>query len=460
MTRIDVPVCPPNSSGITVIVVGLGIGGLTAAISCHLRGHQVIGFDKLESLEPHGDGIMLSPNGARVISDLDGGEIRDWLKEWSYTCRDCKIMDMSGHHVGQHPIPETDTGTCLVPRGGLAQRLYQTAKALELDLRLGVKITEFEETDDYAAVIVDNKGIRGDCIIFADGASCKARAAVSTRHIHPYQSGFSVYRGKADRKALLEDPGCNWLLDPQNIKDCAQAFSGPNMYMLMSTCGKGKACFCVAITRQVCQNTRPLEGSWTTPVDKEEMVDVIKDWKCRDQIIPVIDKISSDQFFLCPLVRAGVLDSWVSPNGRVALIGDAAHPFFPTSAQGASQAIEDAATVAETLHLAGKSNIKLGLQAMWQLRKHRATYIQRNAWRVNDAWFESPEETRKGQNAAPAIGVIDWITNHCCRAYARDEFDRVRQSIETGEPYVPTNLPVECKLIQLRRSRVLDRVPR
>lgn len=50
------------------------------------------------------------------------------------------------------------------------------------------------------------------------------------------------------------------------------------------------------------------------------------------------------------------------------VIGDAAHPFLPTSGQGASQAIEDAATVAIALELAGKSDVPLGLRTMQTLR--------------------------------------------------------------------------------------------
>jgi 2-polyprenyl-6-methoxyphenol hydroxylase-like FAD-dependent oxidoreductase len=59
---------------------------------------------------------------------------------------------------------------------------------------------------------------------------------------------------------------------------------------------------------------------------------------------------------------------WVSDNGRIALSGDAAHPFLPSSGNGASQAVEDSATIATTLRLAGRGNVKLALKAYETLR--------------------------------------------------------------------------------------------
>ncbi|KAL4783771.1 hypothetical protein BJX76DRAFT_348328 [Aspergillus varians] len=429
----------PHSSGITVIIVGLGIAGLTAAISCHLRGHTVIGFDKLENLEPYGDGVNLAPNASRVLNTFGNGAVVEWMKQWALTCTDCKVYNPSGVHIGQHPIPETGRGLTLVPRGRLAQTLYKIAQDLGLDLRLGVKVTEFSEDQDHATVIVNGTRVQGDCILFADGANSRHRALVSNHNVEPQQSGFSAYRGKVDGEVLKKDPKCHWLLSGEIEKDVGKAFSGPNLYLVLATCGGGKACFCIAMS----ENTRSLENAWTTPVDKEELLQRVKGWDTEHQIRPIIEHMAKDQFIMTPLVRAGALDSWISQTGRIALIGDAAHPFFPTSAQGASQAVEDGATVAITLQRAGKGNIKLGLKAMEELRKHRATYIQHNAWRVNDEWFDSPEEERTGNKASPTPGILDWIINHCCQTYAWNEFGQVREWIETGKPYVPTNLPAK-----------------
>jgi 2-polyprenyl-6-methoxyphenol hydroxylase-like FAD-dependent oxidoreductase len=62
------------------------------------------------------------------------------------------------------------------------------------------------------------------------------------------------------------------------------------------------------------------------------------------------------------------LPGWVSKQGRMMLVGDSAHPFLPTSGQGAGQAIEDAATIAICLELAGKQEIPLALRTCEKIR--------------------------------------------------------------------------------------------
>jgi 2-polyprenyl-6-methoxyphenol hydroxylase and related FAD-dependent oxidoreductases len=62
------------------------------------------------------------------------------------------------------------------------------------------------------------------------------------------------------------------------------------------------------------------------------------------------------------------MDNWRSALGRIMLIGDAAHPVLPTTGQGLSQGIMDGAVLAICLELAGKDNVRLGLQAMEMMR--------------------------------------------------------------------------------------------
>lgn len=69
-----------------------------------------------------------------------------------------------------------------------------------------------------------------------------------------------------------------------------------------------------------------------------------------------------------PLLTRDPLKTWLSPGGRMILIGDAAHPYLPAAGQGAGQAIEDAATLAVSLELAGKSKVKMALRVAEKIR--------------------------------------------------------------------------------------------
>lgn len=68
------------------------------------------------------------------------------------------------------------------------------------------------------------------------------------------------------------------------------------------------------------------------------------------------------------LVYRDPLPTWVSAKGRIALLGDSAHPFLPTSAQGATQAMEDGVTLAIALKRAGKQNVPAGVRTYQSIR--------------------------------------------------------------------------------------------
>lgn len=86
------------------------------------------------------------------------------------------------------------------------------------------------------------------------------------------------------------------------------------------------------------------------------------------KIAAVIKKTPEHQLVDYKLLWRDPLPGWVSKHGRVMLVGDSAHPFLPTSGQGAGQAVEDAATVAVCLELAEKDQVPLALQTCEKLR--------------------------------------------------------------------------------------------
>lgn len=88
----------------------------------------------------------------------------------------------------------------------------------------------------------------------------------------------------------------------------------------------------------------------------------------RDKLEPIIRKSKEAKFVSGNLEIGKPLKTWLSPRGRMIVIGDAAHATVPSSGQGGSQAIEDAAVLAIALELGGKKDIALSLAAVEKIR--------------------------------------------------------------------------------------------
>ena len=116
--------------------------------------------------------------------------------------------------------------------------------------------------------------------------------------------------------------------------------------------------------------------SWTMKGDKSKMVAFYKNW--NDRVRRLIDCISNDDIIEWKLCDHAPLVTWV--KGKVALIGDAAHPMLPYVAQGAAQAVEDSAVLSTCLALIDtKDEIPTALKAYELVRKERAEIVQMSA---------------------------------------------------------------------------------
>lgn len=105
---------------------------------------------------------------------------------------------------------------------------------------------------------------------------------------------------------------------------------------------------------------------WNLPGDVQDMLACVQNWD--PELRHIIQKIPSDCLIDYKLLWRDPVPRWVSENGRVALVGDAAHPHLATSGTGAAQAIEGAATVAVMLEKLGKDNIPLAFKCYQKLR--------------------------------------------------------------------------------------------
>jgi 2-polyprenyl-6-methoxyphenol hydroxylase-like FAD-dependent oxidoreductase len=133
--------------------------------------------------------------------------------------------------------------------------------------------------------------------------------------------------------------------------------------------------------------------SWQQPGNLEDVHKLVEGWS--PDIVAAVHKMKDClDWKIC---YRDPLPTWVSRSGKVALIGDSAHPHLPTSAQGASQATEDGAVLALCLTLAGKGNVPLATRTYEKLRYDRVRQAQKTGEDLRDRWHNALKQLNNNE---------------------------------------------------------------
>jgi 2-polyprenyl-6-methoxyphenol hydroxylase-like FAD-dependent oxidoreductase len=276
------------------------------------------------------------------------------------------IHDQAGNFIVTNEMTGFRKGDgFFLNRCDLANILYQHTQELGILVQFNARVSEYFETGESAGVIVNDLKMSADCVIACDGVHSKARGFVTGMDPSPVSSGYAAFRAYFDADEIASDPEANWLLAGAGKTDQALAFVGKGCELTMCTVKLGQAVMWIFTHADPNGNARE---SWTAPANVQDVLEQIKEWPCRDRIAPIIKRTPAGKAINFPLLTRPPLETWLSPAGRVLLVGDAAHPYLPMAGQGASQAIEDAAVLSIALELAGKQNVPLGLQAAEKIR--------------------------------------------------------------------------------------------
>ncbi|THH05035.1 hypothetical protein EW145_g5093 [Phellinidium pouzarii] len=141
------------------------------------------------------------------------------------------------------------------------------------------------------------------------------------------------------------------------------------------------------------------------------------------------------------LVYRDPLPKWISKGARLALIGDAAHPFLPTSIQGASQAVEDGVTLAVVLQMAGKQGIPLAVRAWEKIRYQRVRRAQVLGETNRDMWHKAKPSDKGNSVELPRP---EWLLGFDAEKHAYDVFEIAASEIREKGYVLPT-LPLTTK---------------
>ncbi|CAP60972.1 uncharacterized protein PODANS_2_13720 [Podospora anserina S mat+] len=425
---------PP--SGIKVIVVGAGFAGLAAAIECDRKGHSVTLFDKVDNIEEItriGDIISFDPNGSVAFERWPGV-----VDQMEAIARQTKHIDLY-HHQGkfvtrQDFSHEKAWGRRINGhRGQLHNIIYRHAVDRGIDIRLGKRVEDYFEQDSppQAGVVVNGERIAADVVIAAEGVRSRGRKIVLGFDENPKSSGYAVYRAWFPADRVRNNPVIKHLVENG---DTHQGFIGPDIHFLASTIKNGTEVNWV-FTHIDDGN---IEESWQFPGKPEEALKYLEGW-C-DVVHELVKATPDGRLIDHKLVYRDPLPTFISPKRRIALIGDSAHPFLPTSIQGASQSIEDGVVLATCLELSGRQNIPRALKAYEKLRYARVHRAQANGPKMRERWHKADwNEVWKKPEMIHLIRET-WLLNFDAEKDAYDRFSSVLEELERDEQQIKPRL--------------------
>ncbi|MCJ1311156.1 hypothetical protein MMC25_004826 [Agyrium rufum] len=394
-------------TGIRVLIIGAGFAGLTAAIECWRKGHVPIVLESFKELKILGDIISFAPNAGRIFERWKG--VPEQLDPIIIKTTGLTYRSWDGDYLfHQTWDKERSFGKAYNGhRGEIHEIIYNYARNLGIEIRLGQQVTEYFETDKDAGVISNGERVVADVVLGSDGVRSKARTLVLGYEDRPKSSGYAIYRAWFDSAELLRNPKTRFMVEDG---DRHLAWLGPDIHFLAASIKDGKD-FSWVCTHK---DEADIEESWQTPGKVEDALKVLEGWD------PIVHDIVKATPFLVDwkLVYRDPLPTWISPKCRIALIGDAAHPFLPTSIQGASQAMEDGATIAVCLQLSGKEKVSEALRAFEKIRYHRVRAAQKTGETTRDKWHKADFDKVKENPESMKLVREAWLLDHDAEAHA------------------------------------------
>ncbi len=371
------------------IIIGGGIGGMTAALSLRKHGVDVEVYEQAQRMTEIGAGLQIAASATRVLAGLGLG---DELVRLGVPARRIDMRDLRS----DRPLYEVPLGQQAADRYG--ETFYQVhrpdllemlVKALPAaTLHLGERATCFHQHADGVTVRFESgHQTRGDLLVGADGIHSLVRRELFGEQ-EPEFSRIIAWRAliPAERAAHLDLP-----------PDC-HVWLGPNRSAVVYWVHAGKLLNFVGMV----PSDEATPESWTAI---GEVGAVRRSYEgCTPRLREIVELIEkpfiTGYYFRYPLER------W--SDGRVTILGDAAHPMHPFLAQGACQAIEDAGVLGHVLAAHGADRVPEALDEYQRRRLDRASRVQNQARTHEHLWHMSdPREIAQRNRVLGSTMEID-----------------------------------------------------
>ena len=322
-----------------VLIVGGGIGGLTLALSLHQAGIACRVFEAAPDIRPLGVGINLLPHAMRELTELGLQErlarVAVETREQLYYNRFGQIIfgeprgRFAGYGWPQLSIHRADLQEILLQ--AVVERLGPDAVVLDM------KFSSLEEEQDKVrAKFANGTDVQGSCVIGCDGIHSAVRRLLFPQEGPPGYQGINMWRGVTRAKPYLTGASmviAGWLEVGKFVAYPIRRPDPADGLQLVNWVAE-------------IQSPRNVLQDWSLPGRLEDFYPVFADRRFEWLDCAALIR-SAEHFFEYPMVDRNPLPYWT--QGRVTLLGDAAHPMYPRGSNGAGQAILDARALAGCL---------------------------------------------------------------------------------------------------------------
>jgi 3-hydroxybenzoate 6-monooxygenase len=402
-----------TTTGVDAVVVGGGIGGLGSALALARAGYAVRVLEQEPEFGELGAGLQMAPNATRILRSWD---LLDEVADLGVTPRRLVMRDaLDGGELTHLDLAETarryGAPYVVIHRSDLHSILLRACRAAGVDLVTDAAVLDVEVGADHAiaigagaigagaigaGAIWDRRRDRGSIVLAADGLGSRLRARLSDDE--PVSSAFVAYRGALPLADLPDTSGLAF--------DDVVVYIGPGCHFVQYPLRRGEMFNQVAVFR----SPKALAGEedWGTPDELEAAFAA-----ACDRIRAALPNLWRTRWWR--MYDREPIANWV--DGRLALTGDAAHPMLQYLAQGACQALEDAAQLAEQATKARSADGTEWDQALAgyaEVRTVRTARVQRTARQWGDLWhcdglFRATRNALLRDRDPGDFRYVDWL---------------------------------------------------
>lgn len=363
-----------------IIVAGGGIGGLAAAAALRRAGAEPLVLERAPELLQVGAGVNISANGMKALRHIGADQ---HVRETSVRSEGSLWADLSSGQeflsvaLGEQGEAAWGDGFYHVHRADLLDALL--AVVPDSDLRLNSPVSRVEQRgEEVVAVLENGEEIVGDGLVGADGLRSVVRSSLFGEQ-PATPTGYVAWR------SLITADG------PHGIdrRPFSSAWIGQRRHVIFYPISGGRLLNFVGF---VPTDEVAARESWTASGDIAALRASFAD-SC-DEVGRIVDAI--DEAFVTAIQFRDPLTTW--GQGRLTLLGDAAHPMPPSAAQGAGMALEDAVMLGRAVEYFGDRGVETALREYENRRIPRTSRVFGTAMTNFEAFNQSDPALLRGRN--------------------------------------------------------------